>query len=653
MIAPLFLALSLAAEPGDALYSKNEPSASADAKPASSLVAAVRSTAVGPAFDATLEPFYHGVASGDPLSDRVILWTRVTPRQDTSLQVEWVMSKNPSLSPVAASGFATTDKEKDYTVKIDAIGLQPATTYYYAFHALGRGSIIGRTRTAPAATTDRLRFAVTSCANYQAGYFNAYGRIAARADLDAVLMLGDYIYEYAEGEYGYNPLVPRGEEPKNETVTLADYRARYSFYKLDANLRRAHQQHPWIPVWDDHEFADDAWKDGAVNHQEGAEGTWKDRKEASARAYTEWMPIRENPAGRDHIYRKISYGGLADLFMIDSRILDRDKQVGSVLDPALQDTTRTMLGPEQFEWLAGGLASSKARWKLIGNQVMMAQTYPVKNLDSWEGYYPERNRLYGRIRKDSVENVVVLTGDIHSTWISDLVENPLDPFQYGPFAKHKPVGVEFVTPSITSDNLNESLKLPPRNSASLASESAFRGSNPQLWDVELDSHGYMLLDLDAKRAQGEWYFSDILKPDTSESFYRAWQTVDRSSRVSAVSGSSQPPNGPALAPDAPPAWAPTSASAAPQGGPHAEFLIVGDYRNPDGKRAGFRVMVAQKGELDLSVSDALGRVLYRQQYRPTAAGQYLLGFSTEALPRGPWLCELRMGGTRQTRKLML
>ncbi|HYF01805.1 MAG TPA: alkaline phosphatase D family protein, partial [Patescibacteria group bacterium] len=294
-------------------------------------------------FDEKLKPFYHGVASGDPVQDRVIIWTRVTPETEGDVQVFWRMATDTALKNIVAKGLFTTGQSRDYTVKIDVGGLQPNTTYYYGFTALGRNSLTGRTKTAPV-TTDRLRFAVVSCSNYQQGFFNAYGRIAERNDLDAVIHLGDYIYEYEEGGFGYNDKAQRGHEPKHEIVTQSEYRIRHSFYKLDPDLRRIHQQHPFIAVWDDHETANDAYKDGAQNHQSDKEGDWQQRKVAGKNAYMEWMPIREQES---RIYRTLNYGNLAELIMLDTRLEGRQKQADSATDPSLNDPNRTMLGTEQ------------------------------------------------------------------------------------------------------------------------------------------------------------------------------------------------------------------------------------------------------------------------------------------------------------------
>jgi len=273
-------------------------------------------------FDPALAPFYHGVASGDPLANKVIIWTRRTPSDDAlSYQLGWQMATDTAFENVVRQGQLEAMASADFTAKVDVGQLNPETSYYFRFYDFTSQtySLIGRTRTAPHDDTDHLRFAVVSCQNYQAGYFNAFRKIAERADLDAVLHLGDYIYEYGAGEgtYGYsNDRPDRANVPGTEILSLADYRTRYSLYRLDPDLRAAHQQHPFIAVWDDHESANDSYADGAENHQDD-EGDWEVRKAISKQVYYEWMPIRE--LSYDKLFRSLKYGDLAELIMLDTR----------------------------------------------------------------------------------------------------------------------------------------------------------------------------------------------------------------------------------------------------------------------------------------------------------------------------------------------
>lgn len=218
-------------------------------------------------------PFQHGVASGDPLADGVVLWTRITPPADStpSIGFEWRMSLDPLLTQVVKEGAGTTDAEADYTAHVDVRGLRSGVTYYYQFRAMGGASVRGRTRTLPDRAVERMRFAIASCANYPAGYFNVYAALA-RTDLDLVVHLGDYIYEYDNVTFGDGRLLDRVPQPSREVVSLSDYRRRHAQYKTDRDLQELHRQHPWVTVWDDHEIADGSYDAGASNHQPGSEG---------------------------------------------------------------------------------------------------------------------------------------------------------------------------------------------------------------------------------------------------------------------------------------------------------------------------------------------------------------------------------------------
>jgi alkaline phosphatase D len=252
-------------------------------------------------FNAQLKPFYHGVASGDPMEDRVIIWTRITPDRDTTITGTYIFATDIALKNMIKIGTFSTDSSKDYTVKMDVTGLQSNTTYYYAFIALGKRSCIGRTKTTPTKYSDTpsvlgnnlsdvLKFAVVSCANYEGGYFNAYARIADRNDLNAVIHLGDYYYDYSMGSHRNSKLkdLTRNYIPIHKTVTKTDYRLRLSLYHLDKNLQKVHQQHPFITIWDDHEIANNAYETGAKSNK----GDWNVRKKEAKEAYFEWMPIR-------------------------------------------------------------------------------------------------------------------------------------------------------------------------------------------------------------------------------------------------------------------------------------------------------------------------------------------------------------------------
>jgi len=472
--------------------------------------------------------FQHGIASGDPLSDRVIVWTRVTASSDAAIPVRWVIASDPDLRTIINQGVVTALPERDHTVKVDALGLQPGRTYYYRFAAAGQESPIGRTRTLPERTVSRLRFAVVSCSNLPFGYFNAYARIADRDNLDAVLHLGDYFYEYAPGEYGNGEEFGRAHLPARETISLADYRIRHAQYKSDPDLQAAHRQHPWICVWDDHESANNTWRDGAENHNpELGEGDWSSRRVAAVRAYHEWMPIREQAsAGGPFIYRSFRFGDLADLIMLDTRMHGRTRQLTDRTDKAaLNDPGHSILGSDQHAWLAEQLRASVrhgSQWRLLGQQLMFGQLIDdegvLLNLDQWDGYPRSRRQILDQLADERIDNVVVLTGDIHTAWAMDITPDPMGG-AYDPASGSGSLAVELVTTSVTSPG-------PKGEPADLKQrEQNIINDRPHIHYVDLREHGYLLLDIDAERTRGEfWYVDSILERGGSERLGTAYAT---------------------------------------------------------------------------------------------------------------------------------
>lgn len=459
-------------------------------------------------------PFRHGVASGDPLPDAVVLWTRVTP-EDTgtdTVMVEWEVSTDPTFATLTTSGTLATNVGRDFTVKVDATGLAPATTYYYRFRGLGETSAIGRTKTAPSGSVAHLRFAVAACSSYAHGYFLGYREIAKRLDLDAVLHLGDYIYEYATGRYGS----VREYDPPTEILSLADYRRRYAHYRLDADLKEAHRQHPWIVTWDDHETANDAWRDGAENHSI-SEGSFADRKAAAAQAYAEWMPIREQ-SDVEKIWRAFAYGDLAEIVVLDSRRWGRDEQAMGTTDPTLVDPARQLLGADQETFLGERLTTTTAQWKLIAQQIVMAPFPLLFNTDAWDGYPAARTRFFDLLEDNAIDDVIVLTGDIHMSIAADLPRNPTAPAEYNPTTGMGSLAVEMVAPGITSPGLTERL--------ARGFDTNIRRDAPHAKGWNLWKRGYYVLDLTPARAQGAWFLvPDVVAPIGDEEFAFAVSTA--------------------------------------------------------------------------------------------------------------------------------
>lgn len=435
--------------------------------------------------------FLHGVASGDPLHDQVILWTRVTLRSTTvcPLSVSWEIFSSLDFADAVGRGVFVTTADRDYTVKVDVGGLSPGTTYYFRFAVGDSLSPIGRTRTAPNGPVDLLRLAVVSCASLAHGYFHIYRDLAERLDLDAVIHLGDYIYEYASGHYGN----VRPYDPPTEVVTLADYRRRHAQYKRDPDLRAVHQQHPFIAVWDDHEFSNNASRDGAPGHVPRTEGPWSARKAAAERAYFEWMPVREQPDGR--IWRRFSFGSLVDLVMLDTRIWARPEQEPGDT-PAVHDPRRSLLGDQQERWLFDTLAASTARWKVVGNQVRMAPMFLKFNTDSWDGFPAARGRFFDILARMRLDNVAVVTGDIHSSWAFDLAVDPFDPHAYDSRTGEGSLAVEFIVPGVTSPGH------PPEVESMVPD---FLRANPHMRYANATQRGYIILDCTEERVQAEWF----------------------------------------------------------------------------------------------------------------------------------------------------
>lgn len=454
-------------------------------------------------YDLSLKPFYHGVASGDPLTDRVIIWTRVTPEDSVAkISVTWEVSTTPDFSSILKSDTTSTSPLRDYTVKADVTDLEPNTRYYYRFKALQATSMTGTTKTAPAQATDSLKFAAVSCSNWEWGYFNACARIAEK-EINAVLHLGDYIYEYAPGRYG-DTTIGRFNIPAHEIISLQDYRTRYSMYHLDDGLRAMRAAHPLIAIWDDHEVANDSYASGAQNHQP-EEGDFEARKQAAKKAYYEWLPVREHPA----LYRTFSYGPLADIIMLDERLEGRTKQASRNDDPELLNENRTMLGNEQLQWFLNQLKNSVATWKVIGNQVIFSQLDESfrpnsKSTDSWDGYPAEQKKISEFITGNKIANVIFLTGDTHASWAFD-VTHDIPAYRKNP-AKAR-VAVEFGTPSISSANWDEYY---PADSAKLG-EQLYLKHNPHLKYVNGTDHGYTLVTLYPDKVKAEWYYVETLR----------------------------------------------------------------------------------------------------------------------------------------------
>ncbi len=489
-----------------------------------------------PALGAPLRGFTHSVASGDPGQRGVMLWTRYVPADgaETTLGVE--VAEDERFARVVSRGTAKAGPASDYCAHARPADLRPGRWYYYRFTAPGGAtSPIGRTRTLPAGSLDRFRIGVVSCANATSGWFNAYAHAAMRDDLDLIVHTGDYIYESPVDRSDALAALAaaRDVQPKGEAVSLADYRLRYASYRADPGLMELHRRFPMIAIWDDHEVANNSWKDGAKNHGPG-DGEWRVRAAAGMRAHREWLPMAQAE------YDRYQIGDLATLFRLETRLVGRTKQLdlGAALfgasDPAaavaafrdgpLAAADRTMMGATQERWLADGLASSTAAgtpWQILAQQVIMAPTrlpavtpawFPPgttlsprdeaelsaavslakaglpMGLDRWDGYPAARARLLDAAARANAD-LVVLSGDSHNAWAYDLEH------------EGKPIGVEFAGHSVSSLGLEKRFAGDPR-----AIARDFVATNAGLTWCDTSRRGYMVLDITPERVSNEWLF---------------------------------------------------------------------------------------------------------------------------------------------------
>lgn len=645
---------------GSAMFMQNRPHSS--------------SMEAGAVINQDLAPFYHGVASGDPLEDRVIIWTRVTPDSlhNDPIEVKWQVATDTLLTELVANGTFVTDASRDYTVKIDVTGLDAGQTYYYGFSALQTNSITGKTKTTPSAEqAEHLKFGVVSCSNYQGGYFNAYGKLAERTDLDAILHLGDYIYEYGDFVYGVDSLWnDRLLEPSDEIVSLFDYRARYSTYRLDSNLLRMHQQHPIIAVWDDHESANDSYTDGAENHQPDTEGDWESRKMRARQVYFEWMPIRDN--SDSVVYRTIKYGNLADLIMLDTRLEGREQQINDITDTTLFDPNRTMLGSTQKAWLFEKLSTSTAKWKIIGQQVIFSsfnvgwagssigQSFEATEslfLDIWDGYPAERQQIVDFLSDNEINDVVLLTGDFHSSFAFDVAEPPVDltfmnipdvgvlPF-YNPSPNYDAatgegsVAVEFATPSITSANFDENtdltvalgLQLQINNPILLGGGAINLGSpNPHMKYVDLIQHGYFILDIKPDSTQADYFYTPILAPSSLEQFNAGYYTLTGENHLAAAGG----PTPPKAIQDIPAPIHPPNFITSVQE-PANPITVLSVYPNPATEIVNLQFANSLAGQVSIKLLDVQGRTVQEILNESMPTGLFTIRTSLNGLSPGTY-----------------
>jgi len=498
--------------------------------------------------------FNHGVASGEPAIRGFLIWTRVTPPDGHSgaVPVQYEVAHDADFNNIAARGKTRTDAARDYTVKATVKTLKPGQTYYYRFLVGDAVSPSGRSRTLPKGRTDAARFAVVSCSNYAFGHFNVYDAIAKRDDVDAVIHLGDYIYEYGTDGYGgaVSKQIGREHQPETEIITLDDYRRRHAQYKADPASIAMHAAHPLISIWDDHETANNSWEGGAENH-DLSEGDWDERRSAALRAYYEWMPVRDPARGEaaEALLRDFEWGDLVTLATLETRLMARSEQLDyavvgeQLMTPEglaqfkkedLVDERRELLGAAQSRRLSDTMTLSVengTRWRIIANQIIMAEVIapdlsPLEsspaiaelekavpqirsfialsklgiplNPDAWDGYPAARERFYAAMTKAGATDLIVLTGDTHEWWANELSD-----------ASGRPMGIELGTNAVTS----------PGSSTYFGAEAGtyskmLAARNPMVRYHDPLGKGYIDLSLDRDGAKADFVSVDnILTAD--------------------------------------------------------------------------------------------------------------------------------------------
>ncbi len=465
-------------------------------------------------------PFIHGVASGDPTVDAVIIWTRVEPDSLTQVSlIHWEVATNQDFSSIVSSGTKLTDGSKDWTIKVDVTGLNQHSQYFFRFYDTnGNYSVVGRTRTAPDGAIPHSRLGIMSCSSVYSGFFNAYRRLAERTDLDMIIHVGDYLYDFVDEDEEVRLPTPYPSDP----ITLEEWRNRHKFYLLDPDLREARRMHPWVVLWDNHDI------DFEIGHET-----------APFVAFHEYIPIRmPDTLNINQIHRKISYGSLLDIFVVD---IEQYQNVDSLVDGE-----PSMMGISQYQWLTNELSSSNATWKLLPMQKLMSG-WSVIGIPSWiglgssvlddgnwDGFDAERDMLLNFLSQNSINNVVALSGDSHITVFGDLCVDPYDGNLYDPSTGSGSVAVEMLPTSISRGNFDEM----GFGWAVPIVEPILMNANPNYSFTELTEHGYGILDIRSDSCVGEVWYSGILNLTNTETFGRGhvvlkdenhWQRSPRTS----------------------------------------------------------------------------------------------------------------------------
>jgi alkaline phosphatase D len=490
--------------------------------------------------------FTHNVASGEPGSEAMLLWTRYVPSASVDeVRLDAELALDADFTRVVSGGSVRTGAYRDWTAKLTVDGLRPGTTYWYRFIAPDGGkSPVGRTKTLPVGDVDRFRLGLFSCSNLPLGWFNAYAHAAARDDLDLWLHVGDYIYEYGITAYQDKDRVSERivmPAHDHEMIALIDYRLRLACYRADPDLQKLHQMAAMVALWDDHEITNDSWEGGAANHQPKSEGDWNARRAAAMQAYREWLPVSEEPWKAYHV------GTLATLYRTESRLLGRtrpayaelakahqasdpaddpNKALRDFRDGAWRDPAATMLGSDQQSWLAQEFKRNARAsiWQMVGMGTIIGRTLMPEQMpgwvrpeagervvnkfkrdvrgsklgvpmwmDRWDGYPAARSRLLQAAQRADAD-LVMLSGDSHNAWAYSLAEDG------------QPAGIEFAGHSVTSPGIEAQMGADPK-----AVAGAFVATNPELAWADTSQRGYMMIDITPQRVTGEWLFMRTIK----------------------------------------------------------------------------------------------------------------------------------------------
>ena len=569
--------------------------------------------------DTAHAPFVYGVASGDPTDSQVIIWTRIDPAAGSSVQVDWELAADSSFSNVLQSGTATVDGSTDHSLAIDVGNLAPGLHYWYRFKdPQGNSSVIGRTKTAPTGSVSNVRLAIASCSSIYSGFFNAYSRIGERNDIDAVIHLGDYVYDFVDQDEEERVPVPYPTRPED----LEDWRDLHEYHLLDPDLRLARQRHPWIVIWDNHDIASDSFPQFLQ----------------AVQAFHEYVPMRLPDANAPtRIYRSFSFGDLFDLMALDYEQYYHQDMIGS---------EQSALGTDQRTWLLNQLSASTATWRVVANQKMFGQFSlagfpsiipfgdgPVADSSAWDGHNAEREAILGHLDQNGIDNTILLSGDIHMSFTMDL---PIDYGNYNSANGAGSVAVEFLPTSITRGNFDEEGF---GGFLATLAQGAIELANPHHIFSELESHGYGLLDIRADRAVGEYWYVEKGNVTGGQNFEGGYQ-VDAGAnhwnrnKLNSPTVYSPPTSSTPISY----AWGQLSA-----------------FPNPANEVLHVSVSLQKAAQLQLDLREALSGRVVREIYKGNASAGHELMFDsdTKDLPAGIYLLGCTVDGVHHSKTLIL